>query len=243
MNPIVQQIRKDLLSCVDTAYKKNTTTFFKEPIQSLGVRKPIASRIGRAYYKQIKQLPKNDFFSVCESLLQRGTMEEIAIAFDWSYKKIDTYTISDFDLFERWLVRYVSNWAHCDDLCTHTLGYLVWTYPELVSKTVSWRTNANRWLRRASAVVFIHPMWNGNKPVSKAQYLHDVFSTADTLLLDTDDLVQKGYGWMLKATADRFPKEVFSYVLEHKHHMPRTALRYAIEKFPLDMKKQAMNIS
>ena len=45
---------------------------------------------------------------------------------------------------------------------------------------------------------------------------------------------------MLKEASNNYPKEVFDYVIRNKKHMPRTALRYAIEKMPLKMKKEAM---
>ncbi len=60
------------------------------------------------------------------------------------------------------------------------------------------------------------------------------------MLLDNDDLVQKGYGWMLKAASESHQKEVFDYVMKNKARMPRTALRYAIEKMPKDLKVKAM---
>ena len=67
-----------------------------------------------------------------------------------------------------------------------------------------------------------------------------VFEIADILLLDKDDMVQKGYGWMLKEASNHEPKKVFEYVMRHKKEMPRTALRYAIEKLSPDLRKQAM---
>jgi 3-methyladenine DNA glycosylase AlkD len=63
---------------------------------------------------------------------------------------------------------------------------------------------------------------------------------ADILLHDQDDMVQKGYGWMLKEASRTHQKEVFEYVLKHKDNMPRTALRYAIEKMPAELKNEAM---
>ena len=53
-------------------------------------------------------------------------------------------------------------------------------------------------------------------------------------------MVQKGYGWMLKSLAEAYEEEVFNYVLDHRSNMPRTALRYAIEKMPDDKKREAM---
>jgi 3-methyladenine DNA glycosylase AlkD len=88
-------------------------------------------------------------------------------------------------------------------------------------------------MRRASAVTLIIP-------ARKGKFLKDIFEIANTLLSDQDDLVQKGYGWMLKAASRANPKEVFDYVMEKKQVMPRTALRYAIEKMPEELKIQAM---
>ncbi len=69
-----------------------------------------------------------------------------------------------------------------------------------------------------------------------------MFKIADLLLEDDVDLVGKGYGWMLKEASKLFQEEVFAYVIAHKTHMPRVALRYAIEKMPADLKKQAMTV-
>jgi len=88
-------------------------------------------------------------------------------------------------------------------------------------------------MRRAAAVTLI-------LPARKGKFLDDIFEIADSLLLDTDDLVQKGYGWMLKEASKKHQKQVFDYIMKNKDKMPRTALRYAIEKMPPDLRKQAM---
>jgi len=71
-------------------------------------------------------------------------------------------------------------------------------------------------------------------------FLKEVFEISDILLLDSEDMVQKGYGWLLKVASNNHQKEVFNYVMKNKSVMPRTALRYAIEKMPKDLKKNAM---
>jgi 3-methyladenine DNA glycosylase AlkD len=53
-------------------------------------------------------------------------------------------------------------------------------------------------------------------------------------------MVQKGYGWMLKELSEQDQKRVFDYVMSKRATMPRTALRYAIEKMPADMRSKAM---
>ena len=96
-----------------------------------------------------------------------------------------------------------------------------------------WAKSDRRFVKRAAAVTLIIP-------ARKGLFLQDIFEIANTLLLDADDLVQKGYGWMLKAASESNQKEVFEYVMSKKEIMPRTSLRYAIEKMPADLKSQAM---
>lgn len=136
-------------------------------------------------------------------------------------------------MFERWVSRYVSNWASCDTLCNHSIGTLVEMHPDLVRNLRLWARSENRWVRRAAAVTLIVPARRG-------KFLEDILAIADILLADRDDLVQKGYGWMLKAASEKHQQEIFNYVLRNKDIMPRTALRYAIEKMPEALRMQAM---
>ena len=70
--------------------------------------------------------------------------------------------------------------------------------------------------------------------------MQEAFELCDVLLTDEDDMVQKGYGWLLKEESLRHQKEVFDYVVKNREIMPRTALRYAIELMPKELKAQAM---
>ena len=94
----------------------------------------------------------------------------------------------------------------------------------------SWAKSSNRWLKRASAVSFI-------VPAKRGKFLSDALEICDVLLLDGDDMVQKGYGWLLKEESRVHPKEVFDYVVKNREVMPRTALRYAIELIPEEFKR------
>jgi 3-methyladenine DNA glycosylase AlkD len=71
-------------------------------------------------------------------------------------------------------------------------------------------------------------------------FTDEIFRIANVMLHDPDDMVQKGYGWMLKAYSQYDPANVFSFIMEHKSDMPRTAFRYAIEKMPENLRKKAM---
>jgi 3-methyladenine DNA glycosylase AlkD len=160
-------------------------------------------------------------------------MEESFVACNWSYNMHKQYQPGDFSIFEKWVEKYVHNWATCDTLCNHTVGTLVEMYPELAEGLKKWARSGNRWVKRASAVSLI-------VPAKRGKFLPDVLEIADILLQDKDDMVQKGYGWMLKVASQAHQDEIFRYVMKNKASMPRTALRYAIEKMPPEKRKMAM---
>jgi 3-methyladenine DNA glycosylase AlkD len=160
-------------------------------------------------------------------------MHRGGFAFDWARRLAKALEPSDFPRLERWLRDYVTNWGQCDSLCCGALGMLIDNYPELAAERASWVDSENRWIRRAAAVSLIVAVKNG-------LLLDEVFETANSLLEDSDDMVQKGYGWMLKDASLKFPSEVFSFVLKKRKTMPRTALRYAIERYSKEERKEAM---
>lgn len=231
-NKIISKIQKELGGNIDIEYKKGACNFFKEKINPMGARLPKVRKISAKYFPEIKNLNKKDIFVLCEKLLS-GYDEEKTIAFDWARRIGKQYTKNDFKIFEGWLKKYVSNWAACDDLSYHVLGYCIFQFPEYLPELKKWAQSKNRWLRRASAVTMIY----SNR---KNKYIDEAFEIADILFNDSDDLVQKGYGWMLKEISNLYPQKVFEYVMARKENMPRTALRYAIEKLPKDYKVKAM---
>jgi 3-methyladenine DNA glycosylase AlkD len=234
MNSIIRQIRQELKDNADSHTKATGQRFFKEEVKLHGVKTPTVGKIAKHYFLQIKDWDKDEVFRLCELLWQSGYMEESFIACQWAYCLRDRFKPKDFSVLTRWVKQYVANWASCDTLCNHTVAAFVEMYPKYLAEVKKWARSKNRWVRRASAVTLIVPARNG-------RFLSDIFEIADLLLLDRDDLVQKGYGWMLKAASESHQKDVFDYVMKNKQAMPRTALRYAIEKMPIQMRQKAMN--
>lgn len=233
MESIIKQIRKELKKNSDPHTKAVGQNFFKEKIKIYGVKTVLVSKIGKAFDKEILTMDKKEVFILCDELWQSGFMEESFIACHFAYFIRKNYESADFKVFEKWVNNYVTNWASCDTLCNHTVGAFVETYPEYLNNLKKWAKSENRWVKRASAVTLIIPARHG-------KFLKDIFEIAAILLLDKDDLVQKGYGWMLKAASEAHQNEVFDYVMNNKATMPRTALRYAIEKMPKNLKIEAM---
>jgi 3-methyladenine DNA glycosylase AlkD len=230
---ILGAIRQELKQQADAAIVSSSRRFFKEPVTLYGVKTASVTKIARDYFRQVKPLGKRGVFALAETMLQTDYCEEAYIAFNWAYQLRDEYEPGDFAIFEDWLNKYVNNWAKCDTLCNHAIGSLVTAYPQYTGNLVQWTGSENRWVRRGAAVTLIVPARQG-------KFLEDVFRIADRLLADEDDLVQKGYGWMLKASSEAHREEVYNYVLRNRQAMPRTALRYAIEKMPPEMRRAAM---
>ncbi|MCS3923839.1 3-methyladenine DNA glycosylase AlkD [Methanosalsum natronophilum] len=193
----------------------------------------IVTKMAKKYFNLVSEKSKNEIYSYCEELLISDYLEESFIAFKWAYSLKDQYEPEDFAVFERWIGDYVNNWAKCDTLCNHTIGTFIQMYPQYIDSLKNWASSQNRWYRRAAAVSLI-------VPARKGEFFNEILEIADMLLTDDDDLVRKGYGWMLKEASREHQQEIFEYVMQHKKIMPRTSLRYAIEKFPKDMKNKAM---
>lgn len=234
MNKIITNIRKELKKSSDPKTKESSKRFFKEEIKVYGVKSEIVNKIAKKYYPEIKDLKKEEIFKICEELLKSDYCEEAYIVAKWLPKEIKKLDKKDIYIFKAWIEKYINNWAKCDSFCNNTIGDLIIKYPELAKEVKSWSKSKNIWLKRASAVSFIHP-------VRKGEYLDVVFEISDTLLLDKEDLVQKGYGWLLKEASRKHQKDVFNYVMRNKKTMPRTSLRYAIELMPEKLRKKAMS--
>ncbi len=233
MDSIIKSIRAELIRNADEKTRLQGEKFFKENIKIYGLKSAQLTGSVNGCYKTLTDKTKSKIFSLCEDLWKSGFMEEAGIACMWSYNVRKQYLPDDFTVFERWVNKYVSNWAACDTLCNHTVGTFIEMYPEFLSDLKKWAKSNNRWVKRASAVSLI-------VPARKGKFLDDIFKIADILHSDSDDMVQKGYGWMLKSASQAHQHEVFEYVISKKATMPRTSLRYAIEKMPLELKAKAM---
>jgi len=233
MNKIIKQLKNELKANASEQVKKGTERFFKEKVKVHGANAAIIRKISGKYFPEIESLNKREIFILCEELFKSGFGEEGIIAGLWADRINDRFTSTDFKIFERWINKYIDNWATCDNLCNHAVGEFIQMYPDYLAGLKKWTKSKNRWLRRAAAVSLIIP-------ARKGEFLKEIFQIADNLLTDEDDMVQKGYGWMLKEASRKYQMQVFDFVLKNKADMPRTALRYAIEKMPADLRRRAM---
>jgi len=237
MKHILKNIRRALTELADEKTLESSKRFFKEnkhqKVRFLGVKSALVHRVAKEHFAAVKEMSKEEVFALCESLWQSNFLEETTIACDWAYRFHKDFKPGDFAVFESWIERYVTNWASCDTFCNHTVGTFLEMYPKHLVKLKPWAKSSHLWMRRAAAVSLI-------VPARKNLFHKEIFEIATILLHDEEDLVQKGYGWMLKAASESDQDAVFRFVMSHKATMPRTALRYAIEKMPQQLKKAAM---
>lgn len=230
---MLKKIKEDLSASISAKTQQSFPRFFKHEVQFYGVPVPVVRKIAKKYFKNIKPFGKKALFSLCEKLFHSKLCEEAFIAASWLDWISEAFLPEDIATFERWIDLYIDDWAKCDTLCTHAMGSFIMKYPSHTLSLKRWTLSSNLFVRRSAAVSLI-------LPARKGLFLKEIFEVSDALLLDTEDLVQKGYGWMLKVASQQHPEEVLSYLMHKKNIMPRTALRYALEKFDAESRRKAM---
>ena len=128
-------------------------------------------------------------------------------------------------MWKRWLAEgHSANWATTDSICGTLIGPLLVAHPALAARMRSWARDPNMWVRRAAAVSLIPSVRKGFAP----DLAYDV---AKSLHGDEEDLIQKAVGWMLRDAGKRDPARLERYLRENGPAIPRTTVRYAIERF------------
>ena len=120
----------------------------------------------------------------------------------------------------------LNNWDLVDLSCYKILG------PWLSNRSLlrDWARSGRLWRQRVAIVTCMHPVRRGN--------FSDAFAIADLLLHHPHDLIHKAVGWILREIGKRDEAALTAYLLPRYRHMPRTMLRYAIERFDEQKRQQ-----
>lgn len=233
MNHALIEVRQALTGLANEEGQKAVQRYHKDDIKTLGISVPKLRELSKSWIKTMKPLGKQSCFAACDELWAAGWIEEAFLASELVYAFRKEFEKDDLERFRLWIAQYVSNWATCDNFCNNTVGSFLMKYPDLLPAMQHWAVQDNRWLQRAAAVSLI-------VPARKGLFMDVGLAIADTLLLRDDDLVQKGYGWLLKVYSKVNLDAVYAFVKARQHGMPRTALRYAIEHFPAKLRQELM---
>ena len=119
-------------------------------------------------------------------------------------------------------VRYINNWDLVDSSAMQIVGHFLFDKDRNHLRTLA--RSEDLWERRVSIIASYHFI---------RQYeFQDTLDLSEIMLHDTEDLIHKAVGWMLREVGNRSRPTEERFLMDHYRVMPRTMLRYAVEKFP-----------
>jgi len=233
MNELLENIRAQLHSLSNERVRISQDRFFtpEQRPDSYGVATPAVKVLAQDVYRQIKNWPISQRDRLCTELWESGKNEEGNLVC-YVYRRFAKHCgPREFRVFTRWLDKYVHNWGHTDGLSLWLLGASIANDPALIPQLYPWTRSRNRWKRRAAAVALVPSARRG-------LHAREIFRVAQPLIPDSDDMVRKGVGWLLKETYPKKSVETAKFLLPWAGKAPRVVLRYAAEKMtPADRSK------
>lgn len=220
---------KSLLQESVTVPQERAAAFFKTNVgdyaqgdQFIGVKVPTI----RIIAKQFAALPLEEILNLLASPINEERLLALFILVN-QYKKADTPTKEKLYQFYLNNLKYVNNWNLVDSSAHLIIGAHLFKKNREVLITLA--QSPYMWERRIAIVstwFFI-----------RHHDLEWTFKIATLLLNDTHDLIHKATGWMLREAGERNEMMLIDFLELHAHSMPRTMLRYAIEKFDEEKRK------
>jgi 3-methyladenine DNA glycosylase AlkD len=213
-----------------------TRKYFKEAAKFYGLVSADVRDMAAEFYDEVREdWGWEDAVALCEILYREPHLEAKSIGTLVLFRFRKTLPESMFTKIKGWLAAdLLDNWASVDGLCPDVMGTLIVRYPALSEKIKAWTRHPGRWVKRASAVSFI-------KLARKPEYRDTVESITESLFPVDDDLIQKANGWLLREFGKGDMGRLEKFLLKHGPAIPRTTLRYAIERF--DEKKRKALLS
>lgn len=227
------QIIHELENCGNPAKAVHLSRFFKtgkgqygEGDRFMGVTVPeqrgIAKKYATAGLPVLEELIASPFHE------QRLTALLILIL---KYRKSSSETEKEnYVRFYLGHTRFINNWDLVDLSCYPLLGH--WLEDKDRSLLYGLAESDNLWEQRIAIVSCMHFVRKGD--------FKDCLSIAEKLLLHPHDLIHKATGWLLRETGKKNQDVLTAFLQKHSLQMPRTMLRYAIERFPEEERKRWM---
>ena len=230
----LKKLKEEVKSLASPQKAKILERFFKtgkgeygEGDTFIGLQVPDARKIVRKYadisLDDTLQLLKSEIHE--ERLIALLVMVEKTRQADESGKEI---------LFKKYLenTRYINNWDLVDLSADKIVGSYLFEKPKDILYLLA--VSENLWERRIAILATFDFIKKG--------FYEDALRIAKTVLNDRHDLIHKAAGWMLRETGKRCSQEVLEqFLLANYRKMPRTMLRYAIERLPEPLRLQYLN--
>lgn len=234
---LTRRARAALRAAADPKVAQSQRRFFKpwEKISLYGLKTPEVKRIERELYQQVrKSWMYADALAFCNLMMRDCNLEGKGIGLSLLKRYHRQFEEDLPGKARNWLESGLcDNWAVTDDLATGVLARLLARFEHLAAQFEEWSGSPNLWMRRAGAVVFV-------KSAGKGRHLHHAYRIVTALLPDPHDLIHKASGWLLREAGKADPMRLERYLLRLGSKIPRTTLRYAIERFPESKRRRIL---
>jgi len=224
-----KEIRNILLESA-TIPAERLAAFFKtkegqygEHDRFIGVTVPTLRKIAKSYY----HLALDDLEKLIASEFNEERFLALVILIS-QYQKAEDIDKKLFYEFYLNNIKYVNNWNLVDLSAHYIIGAYLWDKDKDYLFTLA--KSDILWDRRISVVATWYFIKNNELGVT--------FEISKLLLNDKHDLIHKAVGWMLREAGKKDEKQLIDFLSSHILQMPRTTLRYAIEKFSQETRKK-----
>jgi 3-methyladenine DNA glycosylase AlkD len=189
----------------------------------LGIRMPVLRRIARAH----AGAPLRAMLQLLRSSFHEARLTALLLLVR-AYQRGDDRTRET--IFQAYLrnTRYINNWDLVDLSAADIVGHHCLHGDRMILRSLA--ASELLWERRIAIIATFH--------FSKHNDYRETIRIARILLRDPHDLIHKAVGWMLREVGKRNRPVLESFLKRHGRTMPRTMLRYAIEKFPEARRQQ-----
>lgn len=194
----------------------------------LGLTVPQNREIAKKYYNasletilELLQSPYHEF--------RASALFALVLQFKKNKDKSTRHEIVDFYLSQ---TRYINNWDLVDLSCEYILGEYLLNHPHDILFTLS--DSSNMWEQRIAIVSTLTFIRNNQ--------FKTTLILAEKYLSHTHDLIHKATGWMLREVGKRDIETLKNFLNTHVQNMPRTTLRYAIEKLTQEERLKYLSI-
>jgi 3-methyladenine DNA glycosylase AlkD len=231
-----KQFLARLKAHASAAEAEKTLRYFKSGEGEYGEGdKFIGVRMGQVFAlaKEFSDMPLDELEKLLDSPIHEARVGALSIMGIHGRRKKtpDALRKQFFDLYMRRHDR-VNNWDLVDLGALYIVGTYLINHPRDVLYKLA--RSKNIWERRTAIV--------GTGPLIRSGETADTFKIAEMLLNDKEDLIHKGTGWMLRTAGGVHRDKLLKFLDKHAATMPRTCLRYSIEKFDKKQREHYMSL-
>jgi 3-methyladenine DNA glycosylase AlkD len=228
---MLNELKKEIENAKNPEQAKNLQRFFKtgkgeygEGDIFIGIKVPVQRNIAKNY----TNLSFNDLQILLDSKIHENRLIALIILVN-KYKKSKKDKFKQRQIFEFYLknTSRINNWDLVDLSAPNIVGDFSFIDGTEIIKFLA--KSKNMWERRIAIV--------STYSFIKKRMFGETLSIADMLLKDEQDLIHKAVGWMLREVGKRNQEVLDIFLKERYKEMPRTMLRYSIEKFPEEKRK------